>query len=146
MIILKQKFNPLIRVIQPELNYYALQEAIEEYIEENSQPTYFQGQLVDALQVTGQSQKHAADLVNYLNHHSDVPYEFNAVKGYFADYNLGNHFWIASEQLLIDLAIKQFANYPQLPDDLLADFGNHCYLICDNPDDPLHRLYIEEVE
>ena len=146
MIIVKQKFNPMIRVIQPELNYYALQEAIDEYIRENSQPTYFQGQLVDALQVTGQSQEHAAGLADYLNQQSDVPYEFNAVRGYFSDYNLGQHFWIVSEQLLIDLAIKQFANYPQLPGDLLADLTQHCYLICDNPDDPIHRLYIEEVE
>lgn len=144
MIILDQKLWPLIRVITPQLNTYALQNRIEEYLHENSLALYHQGKIVNALPVTGQSQSHAKKLASYLNRDKETGCNFQIVKGYFVSEDI-EHFWLQVDNLLIDIAIRQFANFPQLNDNPLQAISDYAYLICDNTLDPIYQLYFEEV-
>lgn len=143
MIILEKQLQPLVRVITPEINIYALKERIEDYLYENSLPTHYKGHLVSALNVNGQSQEHSSDLRKYLNHFSDYN-KFDVKKGYFIKPEI-EHYWLQQNQIIIDITIRQFINHVILFDNPLHKIGNYSYLICDNPNDPVYQLYIEEI-
>lgn len=144
MIKLHQDLKPLIRVIQPSLNTYALQKVIEDYIEENSLPSFYRGQVVNALSVTGQAQEHHLVLRYYLNSANDVPLVFRLTKGFFMTEDIEHH-WLQSDNLIIDLSIQQFKKYPYLQENPLIKISDFSYLICDNPQDLIHQLYFEEL-
>jgi hypothetical protein len=145
MIITSQKFQPLIRVIQPELNTYALRELIENFIRDNSSSSYVKGGIQPVMQVTGFAREHAWNLTEYLNRSDEFFNRFEFKEGFFLDHQI-EHFWTQAANVLIDVCLKQFRNFPQLSDNPFVDVANYTYLICDNPHDQLYQLYCETVE
>lgn len=144
MILLNQAFHPLIRVKTPEINIFALQKEIENYIHDNHQIVHYQGTLSKAFPITGQVRDHVLALTDRLNHSGEFPYRFEMKQGFFIDGEI-EHYWTQSGDLLIDICIQQFRNFPFLRDNPLINIANYTYFICDNPLDQLYQLYIEDI-
>ncbi|OGF32420.1 hypothetical protein A2533_03500 [Candidatus Falkowbacteria bacterium RIFOXYD2_FULL_35_9] len=142
--IITHKIKPLIKVQSPNLNFFQLQELIEEFLHEHSQPTFYQGKIVPAVHLTPDEKNLNQDLQNYLNRHNNQNLNFQTLIGYFHSPEI-EHSWLQSSAVLIDLALPKFAHFPVLPTEIRDFLSDYSYLISDKIDDSLYRLYIEEV-
>ena len=144
MILLNQAFQPLIRVKTPEINTYAIQNEIEDYIHDNHKIAHYQGSLSPVFPITGQVRDHALALTDRLNRSEEFRDQFELKQGYFIDGEI-EHYWTQAGDLLVDICIQQFKNFPTLRDNPLINIASYSYFICDNPLDQLYRLYLEEI-
>jgi hypothetical protein len=145
MINLSKTIKPLVLVQTPHLNTYELQELIHDYLIENSEPSHDNDQLYSILDTINDYENHTAELTKYLQKHNTQNLNFKTIKGYFYSHELGNHFWINSGNLIIDITITRFNHFPQIDEHIWNMFGNYSYIISDNINHPLHSLYSEEL-
>jgi hypothetical protein len=144
MIILDQAIQPLIRVIRPELNTFALRESIGDFIHDRSSSGFVNGRLAPIFHVTGLAEALSEELARFLNAQKIADLEFGIKQGHFSDSQI-DHSWVQSAEVIIDITIRQFRNFPQLSNNPLLNMSEFDYLICDNQSDPLYQLYFEEI-
>ena len=145
MINLQQNYQPLIAIRDLSLNTYAIDELIQEYLHQEAKPCFDIHTIVPAVYITNSSFYHSQRLANYLNQHLKINHHFHLKKGYFFDHTLTQHHWIQSQNLLIDLTVRQFLNFPQIEDQIIQMLTDHLYYLSDDPDHFLYQLYFEEL-
>lgn len=145
MIRLDQKIQPLIMISNPALNTFKIQEHIAEYLENEQGANYDNGFVVPSVHVSGLNNEHATALAHYLNRHNVTPEPCVVVKGYFGRDHYVPHSWIQAGTIIIDITIKQFKNFPQLPEELAQAFSDFTYFIADDQNSALYALYLEEI-
>lgn len=145
MINIEQNYRPFWAIRNPALNTYEIDELVKEYLLQESKPSFYQGQIVPAVHLTNFAARHSQKLSKYLNRHLEHNYHFEVKNGYFADYNLIEHWWIQSDNLLLDLTIRQFLNYPQIDQAIQQQLSDYSYYLSDDPEHFLYRLYFEDL-
>jgi len=133
--------QPIVDIINDEVRVDDLCAAIEDYIISHKQKTFINGEPAEVLPVSGLAEAHHRNLAEHLNAAVFNDSDKAVVKeGIFADYPL-KHFWIQSSDLIIDIAIKQFADkHIDAPKTLRELCDCQCF-VCDNPENAIYRLY-----
>ncbi len=145
MIIIKNNelnLQTLVDVINYKHLVEDLTEVITEYIINNQQRTVINGDEQNVFHISGLSNYHHDRLGTYLNRHllKEKDAQAQLTAGQFAQYP-GRHHWLQLDDLIIDIAISQFAQQEMdllPPDNPLL--GRHCF-ICDNPKNFFYNLY-----
>jgi hypothetical protein len=134
--------QPLIDVINQYDFLDDLHLAINEYIIDNKQRTIIYGEPLEVFYVSGLAEHHHEALADYLNSTILKPTNQHAelTEGYFADFP-NPHFWVNIDNLIIDIAIKQFADKSIDLFDSLKQLLDHQCFICDNPTNHFYQLY-----
>ena len=120
----------------------ALQEAIDEYIIDNKQRTIIDGEPKEVFYISGLAKQHHEALADYLNATvlKTINQHTELAEGYFADFP-AQHYWLKLNDLIIDLALRQFYDKDIVLSDNLKQLLDHKYFICDNPDNHFYQLY-----
>ena len=134
--------SPIIDLIDEEISANDLRAAIEDYIISHRQKTFINGEPAEVLPVSGLAESHHRNLAEHLNtaifHDSD---DKAVVKvGTFANYPM-KHCWIQSGDMIIDIAIKQFADKQLDAPEIIRRLCDCQCFICDNADNAIYRLY-----
>ena len=133
---------PIIDLVNEKVSTDDLRAAIEDYIISHKQKTFINGEPAEVLPVSGLAESHHRQLVEHLNtaifHNSNDKAVIK--EGTFANYPM-KHFWIQSGDMIIDLAIRQFADKQLDAPEILRSLCDCQCFICDNPDNAIYRLY-----
>jgi len=133
--------TPIIDLLNAEIPTDELLAAIEDYIISHKQKTFINGEPAEILPVSGLAEAHHNNLAEHLNAAIFKGDDKVMVKeGMFANYPM-KHCWIQSGDLIIDLAIKQFADKHIDAPPILRDLCDCQCFVCDNPENALYRLY-----
>jgi hypothetical protein len=144
IIIQKQKLNlnPTIDLQNSHHVCDDLLEAISEHVTANAQKIVYKGTPLKAFFISGFAKEVNQSLQAYLNSHvmGKHKLKLDLVSGQFASYPLTHH-WLKAKNLIIDLAISQFANKNIKTQNQLRPFINSHVFISDNPQNSIYRLY-----
>ncbi|OGF35081.1 hypothetical protein A2482_05325 [Candidatus Falkowbacteria bacterium RIFOXYC2_FULL_48_21] len=134
--------SPVIDLVNENVSADDLRAAIEDYIISHKQKTFINGEPAEVLLVSGLAEAHHQNLAEHLNTAIFRRNDDKAVvkEGTFANYPM-KHCWIQSGDLIIDLAIKQFADKQLDAPEILRSLCDCQCFICDNPDNAIYRLY-----
>ena len=120
-----------------------LDSAISDYIIDNSQKSISNNEFQTVFHISGLAKQHHFHLGNYLRKkffHKSVS-ELRLQKGFFADCPIEHH-WLQIDNLIIDIAIKQFINQNIAVNFILKELLNdHYCFISDNPENYFYKLY-----
>lgn len=133
--------SPIIDLVDEEISAADLRAAIEDYIISHRQKTFINGEPAEVLPVSGLAETHHQNLADHLNAALFSGRNKAVVReGTFANYPM-KHFWVQAGDLIIDIAIKQFADKQlETPSVLRQFFDCQCF-ICNNPENAIYRLY-----
>ena len=143
MIILDKNFHftPLVDLTAESTCYQdEIPKAIHEFIMENQNDTFVNGERVKVFHMSGFAKKHHYGLVDYLNKKLFQKRVARIVEGQFAGFPL-QHYWVSIDNIIIDLTVKQFINKSFTTSEALRKLIDCHAFVSDNIDNYIYKLY-----